>query len=68
MKTPDSDGTTYHCVAGHDIPRARLNELTSVEMLDARAEVRVCVEHGAPISETHAARPMPIPPPTNRDT
>jgi hypothetical protein len=42
----------YSCVTGHLIPDAELDRLTEVVSLDAGAQVRICREHGAPISLT----------------
>jgi hypothetical protein len=44
--------TTYHCVVGHEIPAAEVDIRTEVWRLDAGADVRVCLEHGAPIAIT----------------
>jgi hypothetical protein len=42
----------YWCVVGHEISRERLDVETEIRTLDQGAEVRVCVEHGAPIAVT----------------
>jgi hypothetical protein len=42
----------YRCVAGHEVSQERLDVETEVRTLDQGAEVRVCVEHGAPIAVT----------------
>jgi hypothetical protein len=43
---------TYQCVVGHPIPEAQLEVATEIRELDDGAEIRVCREHGAPISMT----------------
>jgi hypothetical protein len=43
---------TYRCLAGHDIPVVQLDESTELVTLDGGAVVRICREHGAPVSVT----------------
>jgi hypothetical protein len=51
VSTQSRHGTwRYRCVVGHDIPAVDLESLTAIRSLDEGAEVRVCVEHGAPIA------------------
>ncbi len=40
---------TYRCTTGHPIPGDALDAETEVVALDQGAEVRICMEHGAPI-------------------
>jgi hypothetical protein len=42
----------YWCVVGHEIAQEQLDVETEVRTLDQGAEVRICVEHGAPIAVT----------------
>lgn len=48
----DVADVTYQCLTGHVIGPKDLDEETRVELMDGRAEVRICVEHGAPIAVT----------------
>jgi hypothetical protein len=45
---------TYRCLAGHDIPVEQLDEATEFLTLDRGAVVRICRQHGAPVSITTA--------------
>lgn len=48
----DAADVTYRCLTGHVIEPEDLDTGARVELMDGRAEVRICVEHGAPIAVT----------------
>jgi hypothetical protein len=42
--------TSYRCLAGHDIEEEQLEQSTELRTLDGGAVVRLCKEHGTPLS------------------
>ena len=50
----NNETVTYRCLAGHEIPVAQLDEVTVLVTLDGGAVVRICRQHGAPVSVTTA--------------
>jgi hypothetical protein len=44
------NATHYRCLAGHDISEEQLDQSTELRTLDDGAVVRLCKEHGAPLS------------------